>query len=92
MTDIEKQALALVEAANDIIAKAIEEDLSDYDIALLGLRHGVEIGQRESKAQIEHQQQQLNQIAWLAQRPYDPNEQLAGGEDCASEGQAGSEA
>ena len=35
---------------------------------------------------------QLSQIAWLAQRPYDPDEQLTGGEDCASGGQAGSEA
>lgn len=45
---------------------------------------------KDLQAQIEHQQRMLNQIAWLAQRPYDPNEQLTDG--YASEGQAGSEA
>lgn len=47
---------------------------------------------KDLQAQIEHQQRMLNTIAWLAQRPFDPNEQLTGGEGYASEGQAGSEA
>lgn len=45
---------------------------------------------KDLQAQIEHQQRTLNQIAWLAQRQYDPNEQLTDG--YTSESQAGSEA
>lgn len=36
---------------------------------------------------VEHQQRMLNKIAWLAQLPFDPNEQLTDG--YTSESQAG---
>lgn len=64
----------------------------DLDLIEIGEKAGYEKGQREAAARIERLEAALHQIAWLAQRPYDPHEQLTGGEDRASEGQAGSEA
>lgn len=91
MTDTEQKALGVRHAkitGKDMrdhwgpIVERIADEISDPRDDL------IEAQARE----IERLTGQLNQIAWLAQRPYDPHEQLTGGEGYASEGQAGSEA
>ena len=87
-----------VEAENE----RLREELADAYIKLSGaVQHASDCATSNAPAmkpgacdckENEWLKRQLNQIAWLAERPYDPDEQLTGGEGCASEGQAGSEA
>ncbi len=77
----------------DIKQKALVERLLDFDDNWHEATCKEAADRIEAlEAENEHLKRQLSQIAWLAQRPYDPGEQLTGGEGCASEGQAGSEA